>query len=408
MRAYEIVSAGGIDALHLAERPSPEPGPGEVLVRIRASALNYRDLMTILDPESRAIPYPRIPNSDGAGEVLALGPGVSRFAPGERVAGTFFQRWADGPITADAMASALGGAVDGVLAEEVVLGEGGLVHVPAHLSFEEAATLPCAAVTAWHALIEKGRLKAGETVLLLGTGGVSIFALQFAALHGARPIVISSSDAKLERARGLGAWQTVNYRATPDWDRAVLELTDGVGVDHVVEVGGAGTLERSIAACRIAGHIALIGVLTGGQINPDRDHAQVAHGARHLRRQPGDVRGDEPCARGGRPAPGDRPDVRLRRGPRRLSPHAGRGAFRQDRGDALTLRSDRALAQLILRPRLARPAARLADETALLAPAIPPVSLNRARRKRGTSQGSGGMSRFLRMANTETPWRIGR
>ena len=268
MRAYEIVSAGGIDALHLAERPSPEPGPGEVLVRIRASALNYRDLMTILDPESRAIPYPRVPNSDGAGEVLAVGPGVSRFAPGDRVAGTFFQRWADGPITADAMASALGGAVDGVLAEEVVLGEGGLVHVPAHLSFEEAATLPCAAVTAWHALIEKGRLKAGETVLLLGTGGVSIFALQFAALHGARPIVISSSDAKLERARGLGAWQTVNYRATPDWDRAVLELTDGVGVDHVVEVGGAGTLERSIAACRIAGHIALIGVLTGGQINP--------------------------------------------------------------------------------------------------------------------------------------------
>jgi NADPH:quinone reductase-like Zn-dependent oxidoreductase len=268
MRAYEIVSADGIDALRMAERSSPEPGPGAVLVRLRASSINYRDLLTILDPESRGLPYPRVPNSDGAGEVLAVGPGVTRFAPGDRVAGTFFQRWDDGPITADAMASALGGALDGVLADEVVLAEHGLVRIPAHLSFAEAATLPCAALTAWHALIEKGRLRAGETVLLIGTGGVSIFALQFAALHGARPIVISSSDAKLERARSLGAWRTVNYRTTPDWDRAVVELTDGLGVDHVVEVGGAGTLERSIAASRVAGQIALIGVLSGGQINP--------------------------------------------------------------------------------------------------------------------------------------------
>jgi NADPH:quinone reductase-like Zn-dependent oxidoreductase len=268
MKAYEIIGADGIDALHLADRPTPEPAPGEVLVRIRASSINRRDLMTVLDPGGRGIPYPRIPNSDGAGEVLGVGPGVTRFQPGDRVAGTFFQRWDDGPITADAMASALGGAQDGVLAEEVVLEERGLVRVPAHLAFEEAATLPCAALTAWHALVEKGRLKAGETVLLLGTGGVSIFALQLAVLHGARPIMISSSDAKLERARGLGAWQTVNYRTTPDWDRAVLGLTEGLGADHVVEVGGPGTLERSIAACRIAGHIALIGVLTGGEINP--------------------------------------------------------------------------------------------------------------------------------------------
>lgn len=268
MRAYEIVSADGIDALHLADRPARDPGPGEVLVRIRASSINYRDLLTILDPVARALPYPRVPNSDGAGEVLAVGPGVTRLKPGDRVAGTFFQRWDDGPITADAMASALGGALDGVLAEEVVLAERGLVHVPAHLSFEEAATLPCAALTAWHALVEKGGLKAGETVLLLGTGGVSIFALQLAVLHGAQAIVLSSSDLKLEQARGLGAWQTLNYRATPEWAETVLDLTDGAGVDHVVEVGGAGTLERSIAACRVGGHIALIGVLTGGQINP--------------------------------------------------------------------------------------------------------------------------------------------
>ena len=268
MKAYEIIGPGGIDALDLADRPTPEPGPGQVLVGIRASSINYRDLLTILDPEARGLPYPRIPNSDGAGEVLAVGPGVTRFAPGDRVAGTFFQRWEDGPITADAMASALGGALDGVLAEAVLLGERGLVPIPAHLSYEEAACLPCAAVTAWHALVEKGRLRAGETVLLLGTGGVSIFGLQLAVLHGARPIVISSSDAKLERARSMGAWQTVNYRTTPDWERAIIELTEGAGVDHVVEVGGAGTLERSIAACRVAGQIALIGVLTGGQIDP--------------------------------------------------------------------------------------------------------------------------------------------
>jgi NADPH:quinone reductase-like Zn-dependent oxidoreductase len=190
----------------------------------------------------RALPCRRIPNSDAAGEVLAVGAGVTRFQPGDRVAGTFFQRWDDGPITADAMASALGGAQDGVLAEEAVLGDRGLVRVPAHLSFEEAATLPCAALTAWHALVEKGRLKAGDTVLLLGTGRVSIFALQLAVLHGAQAIVISSSDAKLERARGPGRLGTVNYRTTPDWERAVLDLTDGVGVDHVVEVRGAGTL----------------------------------------------------------------------------------------------------------------------------------------------------------------------
>ena len=166
------------------------------------------------------------------------------------------------------MASALGGVLDGVPAEEVVLNQDGVVAIPEHLSYEQAATLPCAALTAWSALVGKRRLKAGDTVLLLGTGGVSIFALQFAVMHNARAIVTSSSNEKLKRARALGAWQTVNYRGTPDWDRRVRELTDGNGVDHVVEVGGAGTLEKSISASAVSGHIALIGVLTGGQINP--------------------------------------------------------------------------------------------------------------------------------------------
>ena len=268
MRAYEIISPDGIDTLTLADRPSPEPGHGEVLVRMRASSVNYRDLVTVEDPGPRNISYPRVPNSDGAGEVVAVGPGVTEFAPGDRVAGCFFRRWVDGPITARAMASALGGALDGVLAEEVVFPADGVVRIPDHLSYEQAATLPCAGLTAWHALVEKGGVKAGETVLLLGTGGVSIFALQFAAMHGARAIVTSSSDKKLDRARALGAWETINYRQTPDWETRVRELTDGEGVDHVVEVGGAGTLEKSVASARVGGHVALIGILTGGVMNP--------------------------------------------------------------------------------------------------------------------------------------------
>ena len=268
MRAYEITSAEGIDALSLGERSQPEPGPGQVLLRLRASSINYRDLLNILDPPARGIAYPRVPNSDGAGEVVEIGPGVTRFAAGDRVAGCFFQRWPAGGITAEAMASALGGALDGLLTEYAVLEEDGLVAIPEHLSFEEAATLPCAALTAWHILVEMGGLKAGDTVLTLGTGGVSIFALQFAAQQGARVIVTSSSDDKLARARELGAWQTVNYRSTPDWEQAVLELTGGRGADLVVEVGGAGTLEKSIQAVRVGGRIGLVGVLTGGRIDP--------------------------------------------------------------------------------------------------------------------------------------------
>jgi len=268
MRAYEIVSADGIDALSLAERPTPAPGPGEVLVRIRASSLNYRDLATVLDPVSRGLPYPRIPNSDGAGEVVEVGAGVTGFAPGDRVAGTFFQDWRDGPITQQAMNSALGGALDGVLADHAVLSADGLVHLPPHLDCAEGSTLPCAALTAWHAIVEFGQIKAGQNVLLLGTGGVSIFALQFAAMHGARAIVTSKSDDKRAAAKKLGAWQTINYAETPDWESAVSEMTDGAGADLVVEVGGAGTLEKSVSAVKIGGKIGLIGVLTGGTINP--------------------------------------------------------------------------------------------------------------------------------------------
>jgi NADPH:quinone reductase-like Zn-dependent oxidoreductase len=268
MRAYEIVSDGGINALALNERRSPEPGKGEILVAVRASSINNRDLTTIEDPVSRSIAYPRIPNSDGAGEVIAVGDGVSGFKIGDRVAGCFFQNWSDGQISAAAMASAMGGAIDGMLAEEALLSQAGAVHIPAHISFEEAATLPCAALTAWNCLLEQGGLKAGNTALFLGTGGASIAGLQIAKMIGARAIITSSSDEKLERARNLGADELINYRQTPDWEAQVLEKTDGVGVDVTIETGGGATLEKTIEATRIGGTISLIGVLTGGTINP--------------------------------------------------------------------------------------------------------------------------------------------
>ena len=268
MRAYEIVTDGGVDALALNERQTPQPAAGEILVRMRASAVNYRDLSTIEDPIARAISYPRIPNSDGAGEVIAVGAGVTRFTAGDRVAGCFFQNWEDGGISTTAMASALGGPVDGVLAEEVLLSERGAVHLPQHLSFEEGSTLPCAGLTAWNCLIEQGGLKAGKTALFLGTGGVSIFGLQIAKMMGARAIITSSSDEKLARAASLGADELINYRQTPDWQAKVLELTDGAGVDVTIETGGGGTLQKTIEATRVGGTISLIGVLTGGSINP--------------------------------------------------------------------------------------------------------------------------------------------
>ncbi len=268
MRAWQIVSDGGVDSLNLGERDVGAPGFGEVKVRMRASAINFRDLSTIKDPVPRGLTFPTVPNSDGAGEIVDVGPGVQGLKAGDRVASCFFQDWEDGPCSPEIMASALGGALDGVLAEEVILQAGGVIPFPDHLSFEEAATLPCAALTAWNAVVETGGTKAGDTVLLLGTGGVSIFALQFLNMLGARVIITSSSDEKLARAREMGAWETVNYRQTPDWDQEVLKLTDGRGVDLTVEVGGPGTLQKSIEATRVAGTIGLIGILVGGQIDP--------------------------------------------------------------------------------------------------------------------------------------------
>lgn len=262
MRAYEI-RGPGLDQLALVERPSPEPGPGQVRVRIRATSLNYRDLLVAEGKYGRGQPeYPLVPLSDGAGEVTAVGPGVSRLQPGDRVAGSFFQTWVDGRFTREHAASALGGAIDGVLAEEVVLEEAGAVKYPEYLSFEEAATLPCAAVTAWVGL-QQGGLAAGQAVLAMGTGGVSIFVLQLAKAAGARVLLTSSSDEKLARGRELGADETVNYRQTPDWDRVAREWTGGRGVDQLLEVGGAGTLPVSLRAVREGGHVALVGLLTG-------------------------------------------------------------------------------------------------------------------------------------------------
>jgi NADPH:quinone reductase-like Zn-dependent oxidoreductase len=269
MKVYEIRDRFGLDALTLTDRPQPQPGPHEVLVRIKAASLNYRDLMVVKGLYNPKMPLPRIPVSDAVGEVAALGPGATRVKVGQRVAGIFMQKWQCGELDEAKAKSALGGAIDGLLAEYAVLHEDGVVVPPEYLSDEETATLPCAAVTAWHGLVTEGHVQPGDTVLLQGTGGVSIFALQFARLAGARTIITSSSDEKLERARKLGASEGINYKTTPEWGDKVRELTGGRGVDHVVEVGGAGTLGQSLRAVRMGGQISLIGVLSGGgQANP--------------------------------------------------------------------------------------------------------------------------------------------
>ena len=269
MKLFVIEKPGSIDALTLSERADPVPGPHDVVVRVRATSLNYRDLMVLTGSYGRGSKPNLVPLSDGAGEVIEVGESVTRVKVGDRVCAIFMQRWLGGAMTREAQASSLGGAIDGVLAEQVMLHEDGLVPVPDHLSYEEAATLPCAAVTAWNALVARGRLAAGETVLVQGSGGVSVFALQFARLTGARVIATSSSDDKLERLRALGASELINYRRTPEWDAAAKDATGGRGADHVVEVGGAGTLARSLACVSLGGRISVIGLLSGAaEIDP--------------------------------------------------------------------------------------------------------------------------------------------
>ncbi|WP_106478970.1 zinc-dependent alcohol dehydrogenase family protein [Phytohalomonas tamaricis] len=270
MRYYALPKAEGIDDLTLTEGDKPRPKRGQVLVKMKAASLNYRDYMVVMGKYGRGGVDPNlIPLSDGAGEVVEVGEDVTRLKAGDRVAGIFMQSWLGGEVEASHAASAMGGAINGVLTEYRVFDQDGLVPLPEHLSFEEGASLPCAAVTAWNALYAgKTPLKSGDNVLLLGTGGVSVFALQFARAAGARVIQTSSSDDKLERVKALGANDTVNYKQYPDWEQEVKRLTDGRGVDYVVEVGGAGTLPRSIASTRTGGAVSLIGVLTGGEIDP--------------------------------------------------------------------------------------------------------------------------------------------
>ena len=270
MKAYEVQQFG-IENLALVERERPEPKPYEVVVHLRATSLNYRDLMIVNGTYNPRMKLPAVPLSDGAGEVVAVGSEVTKWKVGDRVMPIFAQKWIYGDSTEEKRRSSLGGGAqaDGVLREFAALNEEGLVSIPDHLSYEEAATLPCAALTAWHALAVSGRLKAGDSVLTLGTGGVSIFALQFAKLFGARAISTTGSEEKEGKLRELGADEIINYKTNGDWDATVLELTGKTGVDHVVEVGGAGTLAKSLASVRLGGHVAMIGALTGpGDFNP--------------------------------------------------------------------------------------------------------------------------------------------
>jgi NADPH:quinone reductase-like Zn-dependent oxidoreductase len=271
MKAYRIDRFGSIDGIVLRSSEDPQPGTKEILLRVRASSLNYRDLMVLKGGGRGPTKLGVIPLSDGAGEVAAIGAGVTRVKIGDRVAGCFHPRWFGGPITPDYLTDRVGANLDGMLAEYAVLSEEALVRVPTHLSFEEAATLPCAAVTAWVALTGQRRVTAGDTVLTQGSGGVSVFALQFARLLGARVIATTSTPQKAERLKALGASEVINYTETPNWDDKARELTDGRGVDCVVEIGGPGTIAMSLKALAVGGHVSLIGAslsLSGTGLDP--------------------------------------------------------------------------------------------------------------------------------------------
>ncbi len=272
MRALEVSQPWGLDALKVVERPDPTPGHGQVLVRMKAVSLNYRDFLMINGMYGRAPAGGDVitPFSDGCGVVEAIGEGVTRFAVGDRVATLFFQGWTAGPPTLEKLVTSLGHPIPGAGRELGVFSQEGLSKVPDFLTDEEVSTLPCAGLTAWRALFEDARLEPGDTVVLQGTGGVSIFGLQFAHAAGYRTVITSSSDEKLARAKAMGATRGVNYKAEPEWSKAVREATGGRGADFIMEVGGGGTIEQSIAAVKIGGHIAIIGVVGGfgGGINP--------------------------------------------------------------------------------------------------------------------------------------------
>jgi NADPH:quinone reductase-like Zn-dependent oxidoreductase len=270
MKVYRLDPVGKLDDLKLFDEEAPRPGPREIAIRIRATSLNFRDFKVATGTYGRNEIKPRvIPLSDGAGDVVEIGAGVTRVKVGDRVMPIFGQRWLAGRVDPAAGSQALGGSADGVLAERIVLSDDGVVPIPEHLSYEEAATLPCAAMTAWHALFTRGQLTAGETVLTLGTGGVSLFAAQFAQMAGARVVMTSGSETKIARLKAMGVPDVVNYNTTPDWERAVMDLTGGQGADHVVELGGSGTFEKSLRSLRVGGGLYLIGNLAGeAQINP--------------------------------------------------------------------------------------------------------------------------------------------
>ncbi len=262
MRVWEIRDAYGLDHLHVAERPDPAPGPGQIVIAMKTASLNYRDLLTVIGMAG-GFPLPLIPFSDGAGDVIAVGPGVTRVKKGDRVCPSFFPSWTGGPVGDYSRAQALGGSAQGVLQEKFLIDAEAVSRIPDHLSWEEAATLPCAGLTAWRAVAIEAPVGPGKTVLVQGTGGVSIFALQFAKARGATVVATSSSDAKLARAKALGADHLINYKTTPDWGAKARELTGGHGVDVIVEVGGENTLGQSLNAARAGGSIVIIGVLGG-------------------------------------------------------------------------------------------------------------------------------------------------
>ena len=262
MRVWEIRESYGLDHLKIAERPKPSPAKGEVLLAMKAASLNYRDLLTVKGMGG-GFPLPLIPFSDGAGEIIAVGEGVTRVRSGDRVCPSFFQSWIEGPVADYSRSKALGGSAQGVLQEFLALSAEGVSKIPDHLNWTEAASLPCAGLTAWRAIAVEAPVGPGQSILVQGTGGVSIFALQFAKARGASVIATSSSDEKLEHAKKLGADHVINYRTTPEWGRKARELTGGRGVDVVVEVGGENTLAQSLEAARVGGSIVIIGVLGG-------------------------------------------------------------------------------------------------------------------------------------------------